>query len=208
MELPAPDEPTRQVVDSDDNAPAWTELAEYGPGVVNVVEDPDDLGNRKLYRSAVWAEHVSRYSTVGNDYWDNAKENYPAPQELAVQGSYRSLHRKQKLFHDTVLKHCMLSTNSSLATQDCPPQLLLHLDGQGGSGKSYVILLLSQSLASAASPGPNPIIIPTPIIRSAPTGVAAHGISGVTLHSLFRLAIHGKHESLSAYGLLEATWPD
>jgi hypothetical protein len=47
-----------------------------------------------------------------------------------------SLNPEQRLVYDTVMDHFL--------TQD-PSQLLLHVDGGGGTGKSYLINLLSAS---------------------------------------------------------------
>ena len=41
----------------------------------------------------------------------------------------------------------------------------------------------------------------SPIIRTAPTGVAAHGIRGRTLHALFRLPVHKGFKPLSPANL-------
>ncbi|KJK73347.1 hypothetical protein H634G_11488, partial [Metarhizium anisopliae BRIP 53293] len=73
-----------------------------------------------------------------------------------------------------------------------PSQLLLHVDGGGGTGKSYLINLLSAHLqAAAAGRG-------TPVWRAAPTGVAGNQISGTTLHSLLHLPINKDFKPLSA----------
>jgi len=41
--------------------------------------------------------------------------------------------------------------------------------------------------------------LPNPILRAAPTGVAAHAISGKTLHSLLRLPIRSKEYGTSGF---------
>ncbi|EFY84461.1 ATP-dependent DNA helicase PIF1 [Metarhizium acridum CQMa 102] len=70
-------------------------------------------------------------------------------------------------------------------------QLLLHVDGGGGTGKSYLINPLSAHLqAAAAGRG-------TPVWRAAPTGVAGNQISGTTLHSLLHLPINKDFKPLS-----------
>ncbi|KAM4059614.1 PIF1-like helicase [Hirsutella rhossiliensis] len=71
-------------------------------------------------------------------------------------------------------------------------QLLLHVDGGGGTGKSYLINLLSAHL-QAATRGRV-----TPVWRAAPTGVAGNQISGTTLHSLLHLPINKDFRPLSA----------
>ncbi|XP_044714581.1 PIF1-like helicase domain-containing protein [Hirsutella rhossiliensis] len=85
--------------------------------------------------------------------------------------------------YDTVMGHFL--------TQACS-QLLLHVDGGGGTGKSYLINLLSAHL-QAASGGRG-----TPVWRAAPTGVAGNQISGTTLHSLLHLPINKDFKPLSA----------
>ncbi|OXV06635.1 hypothetical protein Egran_05597, partial [Elaphomyces granulatus] len=89
-------------------------------------------------------------------------------------------------------------------------QLFLHLDGQGGTGKTHVIMYTSQELdrlaaqhefALAARHGPALAEeqgsaaedAPNVIVRAAPSGVAAFAISGKTVHSLFRFSPKSKH---------------
>ncbi|OAQ57415.2 ATP-dependent DNA helicase PIF1 [Pochonia chlamydosporia 170] len=94
-----------------------------------------------------------------------------------------SLNRDQRLVYDTVMDHFL--------NQE-PSQLLLHVDGGGGTGKSYLINLLSAHLQAAAG-GRG-----TPVWRAAPTGVAGNQISGTTLHSLLHLPINKDFKPLSA----------
>ncbi|EAQ88882.1 hypothetical protein CHGG_05501 [Chaetomium globosum CBS 148.51] len=74
-----------------------------------------------------------------------------------------------------------------------PPPLRLQIDGGGGTGKSYMVKVISSHLqAKAAFYGR-----PSPIVRAAPTGVASNQIGGQTLHSLLRLPVDGNYRSLS-----------
>ncbi|EAQ84557.1 hypothetical protein CHGG_08571 [Chaetomium globosum CBS 148.51] len=74
-----------------------------------------------------------------------------------------------------------------------PPPLRLQIDGGGGTGKSYMVKVISSHLqAKAASYGR-----PSPIVRAAPTSVASNQIGGQTLHSLLRLPVDGNYRSLS-----------
>ncbi|KAG9244255.1 hypothetical protein BJ878DRAFT_480356 [Calycina marina] len=61
------------------------------------------------------------------------------------------------------------------------PQLLLHFDGKAGTGKSFLIQILSAYLQQKYD---NKVVQ-----RAAPNGVAAHEIRGKNLRSLFRLPI-------------------
>jgi hypothetical protein len=61
------------------------------------------------------------------------------------------------------------------------PQLHLQVNGEAGVGKSHLIKVLSahlQQLTTARGKA-------NPVARAAPTGVAACGIIGRTMHSLF-----------------------
>lgn len=64
------------------------------------------------------------------------------------------------------------------------PQLLINLDGKAGTGKSYVIHMISAKLEQLASEEGRSTL---PIIRAAPTGVAAFNINGQTLHRLLHI---------------------
>ncbi|KAJ5142497.1 uncharacterized protein N7515_001284 [Penicillium bovifimosum] len=69
---------------------------------------------------------------------------------------------------------------------DPPDQLLINLDGKAGTGKSHVIGVIYSVLQDLTNEAG---ITTTPILRAAPTGVAAHAIAGFTLHRLFRLPV-------------------
>ena len=87
-----------------------------------------------------------------------------------------------------------------------PRPLLLNVDGVAGSGKTFTLLKTCarlQELAQQSSRG-------NPVIRAAPTGVAAFNIVGQTLHSLFRLPVKQKTSDLSTATLqsLQALFQD
>ena len=76
---------------------------------------------------------------------------------------------------------------------DMPPPLRINVDGEAGTGKSWVILQGSIKLSQMASA----VGKRDPVIRSAPTGVAAYNLLGRTLHSPFRLPIKGTEQDIS-----------
>jgi len=69
--------------------------------------------------------------------------------------------------YDTVIGH---------SQQDNPEQLLLQIDGGGGTGKSYLIKILAAHLRQANRE--------ETVALAAPTGVASSNIRGKTIHSL------------------------
>ena len=74
-----------------------------------------------------------------------------------------------------------------------PPALLLNVDGLAGSGKTFTLLMICARLQELAQQAG----CCNPVLRAAPTGVAAFNIVGRTLHSLFRLPVKQKVAGLT-----------
>jgi PIF1-like helicase len=91
------------------------------------------------------------------------------------------LEEKQRQLYDLIIGHYERLRHG---TED-PGHLQINLDGKAGTGKSHVIMFISSVLERMASDMGREC----PILRAAPTGVAAHGISGRTLHALFRFPV-------------------
>ncbi|KAG7429399.1 ATP-dependent DNA helicase PIF1 [Fusarium oxysporum f. sp. raphani] len=165
----------------------WHELARMLPDRPLEEEDIDILGRRDIDINYDWTPRVGRYADDGilnSDYWKQRKAENTLDLDVDDQPleARDSLNPEQRIVYDTVMGHFL--------TQD-PSQLLLHVDGGGGTGKSYLINLLSAHLQSAtAGRG-------TPVWRAAPTGVAGNQISGTTLHSLLHLPINKDFKPLS-----------
>ncbi|KAG6992212.1 ATP-dependent DNA helicase pif1 [Fusarium oxysporum f. sp. conglutinans] len=165
----------------------WHELARMLPDRPLEEEDIDILGRRDIDINYDWTSHVGRYTDDGilnGDYWKQRKAENLLDLDVDDQPleARDSLNPEQRLVYDTVMDHFL--------TQN-PSQLLLHVDGGGGTGKSYLINLLSAHL-QAATGGRG-----TPVWRAAPTGVAGNQISGTTLHSLLHLPINKDFRPLS-----------
>ena len=101
-----------------------------------------------------------------------------------------TLQGKQRQIYDVVIDHYQQTLDPEAPV---PRQLLLQVDGKAGTGKSHVIWILSSRLQEIATAHGRQ----NPILRAAPTGVAAHNISGRTLHSLFRLPVKSAFKELS-----------
>jgi Cdc6-like AAA superfamily ATPase len=79
------------------------------------------------------------------------KAQYPNNLVVETTATYNGLKQKQKQLFDLLMNHYRRSLN-----QEAPNQILLHLDGQGGTGKTHVIMYLCQEfdqLASQFEPG-------------------------------------------------------
>ena len=162
--------------DKEENDLFWAELAAQRPGRDGGhLEDADALGNRDVDRAFDWSPFVNKYPDLTGDWLDNAQERFPKSLEVdyASQSIVDKLNLKQRQVYDTTME----AFRSDVEI----PQLLLHVDGRAGTGKSFVIQLTSAHLQQAFEHNP--------VLRAAPTGVASHGILGRTLHSLFRLPV-------------------
>ena len=100
-----------------------------------------------------------------------------------------SLNLKQRQIYDLFMGKCQ----DILHGMEDLDQLLINIDGEGGSEKSYLIKLLFSHLLQVAEHNSK-----NPIFRAAPTGIAAHGINGHTIHGLLRLPVRGKFQELSS----------
>ena len=175
----------------------WQDLAMQLPGHDNTrVEDPDDLGERTEDWAFNWGHHAGSCDDVRTTYWKDMSNEDPADLGVATQPpeAVDTLSPEQRLFYDTVMSHY----ENSLTGRH-QRQLLLHIDGEGGTGKSHVIQVLSAHLQSKAAEYRQPC----PVLRTGPTGMAALNVKGRTLHALFRLPLKGggEMEELGPAGL-------
>ncbi|XP_044718718.1 PIF1-like helicase domain-containing protein [Hirsutella rhossiliensis] len=166
----------------------WHELAHMLPDRPLEEEDIDVLGRRNIDVNYDWTPHVGRYTNddiLSGNYWEQrkAESSFHLDVEHQPLEARDALNPEQRIVYDTVMGHFLAQDRS---------QLLLHVDGGGGTGKSYLINLLSAHL-QAATRGRG-----TPVWRAAPTGVAGNQISGTTLHSLLHLPINKDFRPLSA----------
>lgn len=151
------------------------------------VEDASGLDTRQLDREYNWSAHIGRHPGLENDFWDAKKMAEPADTTVRSSATAASLQGKQLLLYNMVVSHY-----TEVLQGVNPPPLLINLDGKAGTGKSHVILLLSSALQELAG-----LERPNPILRAAPTGVAAHGILGRTMHALFRLPVGSSRQGLT-----------
>jgi ATP-dependent DNA helicase PIF1 len=162
----------------------------------------DSLGTREMDRNYNWALHVGRYNIFPN-IWDQIKAENPIAQVVTMDSSPLPLNLEQRKLYDTVVDQYSQELALDMLL---PSQLLLHVDGVAGSGKTFTLLKTCarvQELAKEAGKQ-------NPVFRAAPTGIAAFNIVGKTLHSLLRLPVKGKKSDLSVATLqsLQALFQD
>ncbi|XP_037811885.1 uncharacterized protein LOC119603786 [Lucilia sericata] len=103
----------------------------------------------------------------------------PLISEMDLQTSIRSLNCKQRMY----LQHLLQNVVESVCFYE-------YIGGGAGVGKSRLIKTIYQSVTHRLNsiPGANPDL--PKVLLTAPTGKAAFGIGGYTLHSLFSLPIN------------------
>ncbi|KAJ5111720.1 hypothetical protein NUU61_001350 [Penicillium alfredii] len=153
--------------DDDDVTPSWELLARQLPreddNLIRV-EDPDLLGERDIDREYDWTRHIGKYPDIDPDYWRQMKAQYPADLAGRSDASVADLNEKQRQLYDIIIDHYrqvlavspdrdpMPSYLSDLLYPPSPfypiypAQLLINLDGKAGTGKSFVIMLISATL--------------------------------------------------------------
>jgi hypothetical protein len=150
------------------------------------VEDSDNLGERDSDREYDWSRHVGKYN-IDPSFWDVIKRDFPAEQLLPSLNSVDLLNCEQLKVYTLIVNHY----SDYLAGRN-PPQLRVNLDGVAGTGKTYVLLQASKKVEDMATIAGRR----DPVLRAAPTGIAAHNFHGRTLHSLFKIPV-----KIPPYGL-------
>lgn len=165
--------------------PSWADMAgQLPPRYGEAAEDWGDLGSREIDISYDWRLHIvdtEMTAIDGDTFWKQQKEEDPAIQAFAhSQSASDSINPAQRQVYDYIDSHYEHELRYGV---DQSSQLLLHIDGSAGSGKSFLIEVLSSHIAEVARRHGKP----DPIARCAPTGVAAHNINGRTIHGLFNI---------------------
>jgi ATP-dependent DNA helicase PIF1 len=173
---------------------AWGAIAGARGGEPTDNQDVPILGNRAVDLAYDWQPHVGRYAEVAQrrDFWKQMKAEHPIGETDPVarsQSALAQLNEQQPLVYDTVVRHWEAALDRSCAIGYEPRrnQLLLQVEGRGGTGKSFTLKIVVDELRSLAlragldDSGLLQIV--------APTGVAANAINGRTIHSLLRLPV-------------------
>ena len=176
---------------------AWTDLAARNGRHDAQLADASDLenilGKRPQDIAYNWHASDHLYERVGEqrDFFEQARLLPEVTNRIRNDPS--TLQGSQRTAFDTIIDHYR-----SCFTGVASRQLLLHIDGSAGTGKSYLIDMTSTYLFDMAQRNGHQ----DPVIRAAPTGVAAFGIQGQTLHRLLRLPVRKRFEPLSNSVLL------
>jgi ATP-dependent DNA helicase PIF1 len=171
----------------------WGDLARALPDREgNNIDPEDNLGYRDMDLNVDWSDRVGQHPDLNKDWWLLQKASHPIVQFTGGVVPYEVLEIKQMLFYRVMTEHyAKVLANSPY------DQLLLQVDGEGGTGKTTVVRSLCAALERLAGVDASvltssPVLVASgvvPFVRAAPTGVASHNIGGRTLYSLFRLPV-------------------
>lgn len=156
-----------------------------------VILDRDALlGQRDIDRGYDWMANAAVFAELNREWLSEAKKlGGEDPQTYDVDGrNLQTLSPPQLEVYDVLIAHYRAALEHRR-----PSPLFLNVDGPAGTGRSYVIEMLSAYLAELATAHS----VRDPVARAGPTGVAAFNIKGRTLHQLLKLPIKGKFERLS-----------
>ncbi|KAF2706209.1 hypothetical protein K504DRAFT_386012, partial [Pleomassaria siparia CBS 279.74] len=133
----APDIPE----DGNDIDASFGELARQLPTRAGANLDIEDcLGGRLLDLQADWTDRIGNHD-VHSDWWKEQKTNHPVALQVVTASTPDDLLPKQRLINDTVVTHYQ-----DILSGFEPNQLLLNVDGEGGTGKTVVIRVLCVEL--------------------------------------------------------------
>lgn len=93
-----------------------------------------------------------------------------------------SLSPEQREVFSTVFRHVHATSEAAHRRTPMPRQLLEFVTGGGGTGKSFLIKLITEMLRRTHPEG-------EPVVLTAPTGVAAFNIRGTTIHRALGLPV-------------------
>jgi len=135
--------------------------------------EPDDIEDQQAAFAGCRVDHAQ---TAMEEVLQVHQSTVRERSDDDIQEDYNCMNDDQRRIIDKVLH--------SVCASDSPIHLIV--SGQGGTGKSRIINLLSQMVSSKF---PNNI----PVTVTAPTGLSAFNVSGTTVHRLLSLPIeHGK----------------
>ncbi|RXK36573.1 hypothetical protein M231_06114 [Tremella mesenterica] len=174
----------------------WHLMCQEGGSHTVQLDIGQRLGLRDMDKAEDWHKATREWGVDGLDERTKALEEW---KKTSVATASRPpvnillLNDTQKRVHSKVMKHAQAWQNG------CPdPPFLLNIDGTAGTGKSFLIDAISQSLDNFISPS-------SCVKRLAPTGVAAFNIAGQTYHSALGLSADDKARPVGLSGARLAT---
>ena len=193
---------------ADDEAPAdyqlpWMQEAGRYPN--QIMDTVSALGMRDIDVEYDWLDHSAPLESIldASKWLEDQVKLHPndVSQELPFV-DYQLLKGEQR----TVFLQVMAYFKKILQDDGTPPPpiLCINIDGTAGTGKSFLIWAISSALRDQFIRD----FDCDPVVRMAPTGIAAYGIRGWTLNFALSIPVHKGWAELSnsALARLQHRW--
>ena len=206
-----PDSDTESIdSDDDDNElfqDAWMVEAGRAPNAP-VGGDISRLGQRDIDEQHPWTQSdwTEEEVVIACDWMDTQKRLGVGPVNQPPRVDWQLLQDEQKEVFLQVVAWYKATLGAERGRNNRPEALHINIDGTAGTGKSFLIGAISTELQNLASQEN----MSSPVMRLAPTGMAAFGIYGMTIHSALSLPVKSLLEPLKSGPLtrLQQQWKD
>lgn len=172
---------------------AWMAEAGRAPNA-QVGGDVSRLGLRDIDEQYPWAQSdwTEEEIAIACDWMETQKRSGDLPVNQPAGADWRLLQGEQREVFLQVIAWYKMTLGAEQGRNNYPGPLRINIDGTAGTGKSFLISAISTELQNLASQENKP----TPVMRIAPTGIAAFGINGMTAHSALSLPVKGSFNPL------------
>lgn len=205
-----PESDTESIEESDDDdlfQDAWMAEAGRAPNAA-VGGDISHLGQRDIDEQYPWTQSdwTEEEIVIACDWVETQKRSGDAPVNQLPGVDWQLLQGEQKEIFLQVIAWYKAILGAEQGRNNFPEPLRINIDGTAGTGKSFLISAISTELQSLALQENKP----NPVIRLAPTGIAAFGINGMTIHSALSLPVKSSFNPLvpSILARFQQQWKD
>ena len=204
-----PESDTESIDGSDDELyqDAWMAEAARAPNA-RIGGDISRLGLCDIDQQHPWTQSdwTEEEITIASDWIEAQKRLGGAPNDQLPRVDWQLLQGEQRQVFLQVIAWYKAVLEAEQTRNDKPEPLRINIDGTAGTGKSFLIGAISAELQDLAHQRGKP----NPVARLAPTGVAAFGINGMTIHSALSLPVKSSFDALLPSSLLkfQHQWKD
>ena len=186
---------------------AWMAEAGRAPNA-HVGGNISRLGQRDIDEQYPWTQSdwIEEEITIASDWIETQKRLGGAPPNQLPGVDWQLLQGEQREVFLQVIAWYKATLGVEQGRNDHPEPLRINIDGTAGTGKSFLISAISTELQNLAFHENKP----NPVIRVAPTGIAAFGINGMTVHSALSLPVKSSFDPLipSTLSKFQHQWKD
>ena len=186
---------------------AWMAEAGRAPNAP-VGRNINRLGQRDIDEQYPWTQSdwTEEEISIACDWLETQKRLGGAPVNQPPGVDWQLLQGEQREVFLQVIAWYKATLSAEQGRNNHPEPLRINIDGTAGTGKSFLISAISAELQNLALQENKQ----NPVIRLAPTGIAAFGINGITVHSALSLPVKSSFNPLvpSTLSKFQQRWKD